>query len=147
MSEDIVLKPFHESVVNIINGVGTDKAPFTNYEMMRVLAVLLKATKIPKGHDQIIEAWKAQSQRFGLNDDLGVVGSILAQQKTAEEAEAKKKLDAYAVGKKPPGLADDGTFDTPMGVRASSIVAANGDLLVVDKETGLLVQDIADEDD
>jgi hypothetical protein len=53
----------------------------------------------------------------------------------------------YAVGQKPPGLAEDGTFDTPAGVRASSIVDARGDILIVDKKTGLLVQDIADEDD
>ena len=147
MSRQAELKPFHESIVRIINGVGVDEAPFSSYDMMRVLAILLKETKIPKGHDEIIAAWKAKSRHLVRNDDMGVVESILAQKKTAEEAEAKKKLEAYAVGKKPPGLSEDGSFETPLGVRAFSIVAANGDMLVVDKETGLFVQDIADEDD
>ncbi len=148
------LNPFHESIVGLINDIGKDKeqrpgAVFYDEfrHRLRAYGRLLLVTKIPKGHDEILVAWQAQCQTCGLNDDMGVIESLKAQKKTAEEAEAKKKLEAYAVGKKPPGLTDDGTFDTPMGVRASSIVAANGDLLVVDKETELLIQDIADEDD
>ncbi len=139
MSDEIVLKPFHESIVPTINTAEVGS--------MQTLAYLIRETKIPKNHDAIIAMWQQRIGQVGLNSDLGVVESLKAQKKTAEEIEARKKLEAYAVGKKPPGLADDGTFDTPLGVRASSIVAANGDILVVDKETGLLVQDIADEDD
>lgn len=144
------LKPFHESIVGLINDIGKDKAqrPAAVFydefrHRLRAYGRLLLATKIPKGHDEILAAWQTQCQACGLNDDMGVTDGVKSQ----KEVEAKKKLEAYAVGKKPPGLADNGTFDTPMGVRASSIVAANGDILVVDKETGLLVQDIADEDD
>lgn len=54
-------------------------------------------------------------------------------------------MDGYAVGQRPPELADDGSFQTPMGVRAYSIVAENGDILSVDKETGLLVEDDAED--
>lgn len=134
MNEKIELMPFHESIVPTINTaeVGT----------MQALSYLIRGTKIPKNHDAIVAAWQKRIGEVGLNSDLEVVTSVLEQ----KETEIRKRMESYVVGKKPPGLADDGTFDTPAGVRASSIVAANGDLLIVDKETGLLVQDIADED-
>jgi hypothetical protein len=135
VNEKIELTPFHESIVSTINMAGIGE--------MQGLAYLIRGTKIPKNHDAIVAAWQKRIREVGLNSDLEVVASVLEQ----KEAELKKKTESYVVGKKPPGLADDGTFDTPAGIRASSIVATNGDLLVVDKETGLFVQDVADEDD
>jgi|SRR3989338_4594126 len=107
------LKPFHESVVDLINDVGKEKLETTilssfidPLHKLRMLGTMLVVTKIPKGHDDIIASWQAQCQRFGLNNDLGVVESVQAQKRVAEEAAHKKKAEADAAGKKPPGLAD-----------------------------------------
>lgn len=54
--------------------------------------------------------------------------------------------DEYQVGKKPPGLAEDGSFQTPFGIRTTTIVDDNGDVLVVDKTTGLLVRADSEEE-
>ncbi|MDO8514238.1 MAG: hypothetical protein Q7S50_01710 [bacterium] len=133
------LKPFHESIVDTI-----ERAYAPAFE---TLAHLIKTTKIPKGHDAIVEAWQRRTKEVGLNSDLDVTASVKAQKKTAEEAAREKKMEAYAVGEKPPGLTDDGYFETPLGVRAHFIINERGDVLVVDKKTGLLVLDIADEED
>ncbi|MFA7302797.1 MAG: hypothetical protein WC030_03555 [Candidatus Paceibacterota bacterium] len=51
-------------------------------------------------------------------------------------------MDGYKIGQKPPGLEADGSFDTPAGVRATSIVDEDtGDILSVDRTTGLLAVD------
>lgn len=129
MSDPIQLKPFHESIVPVINmaEVGT----------MQTLAYLIRETKIPKNHDAIVAAWQKRIAEVGLNSDLDVSASVLAQ----KETERKKKMESYVVGKKPPGLADDGSFETPLGIRAHSIVNDNGTILVVDKITGLFVEE------
>lgn len=146
MSEDAKTerRPFHESIVGLINGIGKDKeqrpgAVFYDEfrHRLRAYGALLLVTKIPKGHDEIIAAWQAQCQACGLNDDMGVTESVRAQ----KEAELKKKMEAYIIGKKPPGLADEGSFDTPFGPRAYSIVDDSGRILVVDKATSLLVEE------
>lgn len=77
----------------------------------------------------------------------GIVGmAVYLDRKAARErAEYMKILesfnrDDYQVGKKPPGLEPDGSFQTPFGIRTTMIVDDNGDVLVVDKTTGLLVR-------
>ena len=122
-------KPFHESIVETI-----ERAYAPAFES---LAHLIKMTKIPKNHDAIVAAWQERIGEVGLNSDLGVPASVLEQ----KEAERKKKMEAYVVGKKPPALADDGSFETPLGVRTSSIVDDSGRILVVDKATRLLVEE------
>jgi hypothetical protein len=49
------------------------------------------------------------------------------------------------VGQTPPGLQSDGSFETPAGVRAYSIVSDYGSFLTVDKLTGVLVEEDSDE--
>jgi hypothetical protein len=142
VSEKIGLKPFHESIIDAINNVDPDDA--TYHTRLHLLANVILSTKIPKDHDEIIAAWQAKAARFRLNEDLGVVESLMVQKRAAEEAARKKKMEAYAVGKQPPGLADDGAFETPLGVRAHSIVDESGKILVVDKSTGLFVEDKSD---
>jgi hypothetical protein len=70
MSES-TFKPFHESIVDAIN--------IANGGAMSTLAALIKSTKIPKGHDEIVDAWNARVFVLGLNDDLGVADSVMAQ--------------------------------------------------------------------
>jgi hypothetical protein len=77
------LKPFHESVVDAIN-----RATIRNE--LGVLAMLISETKIPKGHDAIVEAWTAKCQELGYNDPLDVSDGVLAQ-KHVEEAKAAEK--------------------------------------------------------
>mgnify|MGYP003394112536 FL=1 len=85
-------KAFHESVVDAINGVESDEP--RRFPRLSQIASIIKSTKIPKNHDKIISAWEAQMKRFRLNDDLGVVESILSQKKSAEEAALKKAKEA-----------------------------------------------------
>lgn len=74
-----------------------------------------------------------------------IAGYYLDRKAARERAEYMKILesfnrDDYQVGKKPPGLAEDGSFQTPFGIRTTMITDDNGDILVVDKATGLLVR-------
>lgn len=50
-------------------------------------------------------------------------------------------MDGYAIGQRPPKLREDGSFETPLGVRATSIVSEGGEILTVNKDTGLLMGD------
>jgi hypothetical protein len=58
----------------------------------------------------------------------------------------KPEPGELAEGVRPPGLKEDGSFDTPLGIRAFSVVDAEGRCLSVDKTTGLLVPDPEDEE-
>jgi len=57
------------------------------------------------------------------------------------------RQDGYAVGQRPPGLRDDGSFETPLGVRVHSVVSDSGETLTVNKSTGLLMGDKEAEDE
>lgn len=71
----------------------------------------------------------------------GQIGGELQMPITVVE-ELASKSQGLSVGDKPPGLAEDGTFDTGFaGMRAHSILDSNGQILLVDKESGLLVVD------
>jgi hypothetical protein len=50
------------------------------------------------------------------------------------------RVTGYRVGDKPPNLQNDGSFDTPLGVRVKSVVGENGEILVVDQAAGLFVE-------
>ena len=77
---------------------------------------------------------------------LEVVLSIKAgkTQLTIEEeivTGTQQVAEGYAVGQRPPGLSDDGSFTTEMGVRVNSIVDENGRILTIDVDTRLLIED------
>lgn len=51
-------------------------------------------------------------------------------------------MEGYEIGQKPPGLEEDGSFISPIpDVRVYSIGDDEGRTLVVDKTTGLLIED------
>ena len=72
-------KPFHESVVDAINRAESPAE-------MNTLAALIKETKIPKGHSEIVGVWRIKVIELGLNDDLGVTDSVMVQHPPAETA-------------------------------------------------------------
>ena len=63
-------KPFHESVVDAINGAD----PLD----LRIIGSIIVATKVPEGHDEIIAAWRAKLSGH-VHDSERVVASLLAQ--------------------------------------------------------------------
>ena len=77
-------KPFHESIVEAISGASAGE--------MRILASLLRQTKVPNNHDQIIQAWTNRRRDLDLNDgfDQGLVEGLLEEK---VEAEAKKEAE------------------------------------------------------
>lgn len=83
----VAKRPFHETIVDAIRGASSEELEF--------LATLIKATDIPKGHDEIIAAW--DQRRKGMcwgDEDLGVPADLLEQKQEAaekERAKAKKK--------------------------------------------------------
>ena len=72
-------RPFHETIVDAIRRVSVYNLP--------LLADLIRETKIPKGHDEIIAAWKEKTA--GLMIDEGGFGfdivADLLKQKEAEK--------------------------------------------------------------
>lgn len=65
----IVQKPFHESILGLLQGADALD--------LRVLGDVIVATKVPKGHDEIIDAW---TSRVGHTSDSDrVVASLRAQ--------------------------------------------------------------------
>lgn len=54
-------------------------------------------------------------------------------------------MEGYKIGQKPPGLAEDGSFEIGLDVRGFSVVGEEGAILVVDKTTGLLVEEPEEE--
>ena len=83
-----ILRPFHETIVDAIRNCGTSHA------MLFAIFPLIKATKIPAGHDEIIEAIDyffvfAGAQKFA-RDIREVKASLLAQKVTAQQKAAAK---------------------------------------------------------
>lgn len=66
-------KPFHEVVVDAILCCSGPKLEF--------LASIINATKIPKNHDLIINAWRTRSEEMGWDneDQHGVIAHVSAQ--------------------------------------------------------------------
>lgn len=88
-TEQTQLRPFHETIVKEIERA--------DGEALLSLGMLIKATKIPRNHDQIIATWnKRWSKRkaarewdylvdeLGVKDDLGVPANLLEQKQAAE---------------------------------------------------------------
>ena len=77
-------RPFHETIVDAIR--------FTSAKELELLADLIKGTKIPKNHDQIIAAWKNRCLELGWgNSDLGVPADLLEQKEIAA-CEANREI-------------------------------------------------------
>lgn len=79
------LKPFHETIVVAIKDASTTG--------LACLASLIKTTKIPKGHDEIIVAWNERRKKlFCEDEDLGVPANLLEQkQAISAESDGEKK--------------------------------------------------------
>ena len=82
MAKTTKLHPFHETVIDAIQNV-------SSLEELKHLAKLIKGTKIPKNHDNIIVAWNDIERKFlGSIGNLGVTASLIRQKQ-----EAAKKID------------------------------------------------------
>lgn len=86
-------KPFHESVVDAINRADAAQLSF--------LGDLIKGTKIPKNHDEIVAAWEKRIQEVGIIKGLSVyrycvagVKASLFEQKAEAEEKAKEPSKA-----------------------------------------------------
>ena len=86
-------RPFHKTIIDAIRGASNDDA-------LMNLGDLIKATKIPKGHDEIIAAWKQRIDRLGsptifsknlFQKDYGVPADLLEQKQEAEKKKEEKK--------------------------------------------------------
>ena len=91
-TEQVAKRPFHETIVEAIHRAYSIE--------LRCLAMLIKETKIPKGHEEIIAAWNQRRQEMAWgNVDLGVPADLLEQKEEAaekERAKAKEKEQAGA---------------------------------------------------
>lgn len=84
-AEKVVRRPFHETIVGAIRHA-------FNANEMECLSLLIKKTKIPRGHGEIIAAWKQRTRDLGLpSDALGVVSDLLEQKKEAVTEELAKE--------------------------------------------------------
>lgn len=93
MSEKVVRKPFHESVISVIENMVTA-------DEIDLVVFLIEKTKIPKNHDAIIAAlskrWPLinaeEKERFVPGFLVDLVKILVEQKQEAEvEAEAKKQ--------------------------------------------------------
>ena len=75
-------RPFHESIIQAIHWASSE-------ELRYCVARIIKMTKIPKGHDEIIEAWNQRRRELNWsdNEDLGVPADLLEQKREAAEKE------------------------------------------------------------
>jgi uncharacterized protein (UPF0128 family) len=78
-------KPFHESIVDVIRNVKT-------IEELELVEGLLMATKIPKGHDEIVAALTEKTEEMAQMNfhSSEVFISIFEQKKLAQVASAEK---------------------------------------------------------
>lgn len=83
--ETAVLRPFHESIIEIIKNASCSS--------MLVLVDVLKTTRIPKNHDAIIEAWNTRWQELGIPIDLGVEANLLLQKMETEKEKGLVKTN------------------------------------------------------
>jgi hypothetical protein len=76
-----VLRPFHESIVNVMKNINSNHPYLSDAQMLRALAVIIKSTEIRKGHEEIITAWQAYAKRCWVDDET-VIDSVVAQKQT-----------------------------------------------------------------
>ena len=83
-TEKAAKRSFHETIIEAIRRASTSD--------LECLAALIKATKIPKGHDEIIAAWNQRRQEMAWGDvDLGVPADLFEQKQEAATAAEKKE--------------------------------------------------------
>jgi hypothetical protein len=85
MSENDEKKPIHESIVGLIEEA--DPAE------LKLYGRVLFRTSIPRGHDEILKAWRRRRAELSLmpeRDSEGVTASLLQQKKEAEKKAAEK---------------------------------------------------------
>ncbi len=89
-TEQAAKRPFHETIVDAITTINS-------YDELNLMARLIKATKIPKGHDEITTAWNQRMKEMGLSSyqDRGVPASLL-EQKQASAVETPLPLPEEA---------------------------------------------------
>lgn len=88
-------KPFHESLVDAIRSAV--ERPREMPEMF-LLAQLIKDTKIPAGHDEILAAWKQLRQKHthgeGDPDIFDVIADLAEQKSEAAKREAAEAAES-----------------------------------------------------
>ncbi|OHB14669.1 MAG: hypothetical protein A2431_00470 [Candidatus Zambryskibacteria bacterium RIFOXYC1_FULL_39_10] len=85
-------KPFHEAVISMIQQASRDE--------LETIGTLLIKTRIPKGHDEIVEAWRARCLEMGWADVSirYVEEDVLLhkrQLETAKEEKESNPLDRF----------------------------------------------------
>ena len=90
-TEQVTTRPFHETIVDAINEASTAQ--------MVCLATLIRATKVPKGHDEIITAWNTRLAAMSWDDkDFGVSANLLEQKvdsaKKSDDGKEDTNLDS-----------------------------------------------------
>jgi hypothetical protein len=94
--QEMPLRPFHETIIDAINMIGAEPRHTADDvdSARRLIAFLIKTTKIPKGHDQIIDAWEKRMARFGwVWPDPSIKASLLKQKEIAAIEAAAPKCD------------------------------------------------------
>ncbi len=69
------IKPFHESIIDVLDPLSKN-SHFVTVPRLRLIADLLRTTKIPANHEAIIAAWEAID---GHDTYPGVVDAIRQQ--------------------------------------------------------------------
>jgi hypothetical protein len=70
-------RPFHETIVTMIRRSSRDVE-------LECLARLIKITKIPEGHDEIIMAWRERIKAMcWCGEDLGIPANLLEQKRAS----------------------------------------------------------------
>ncbi|MBI2482262.1 MAG: hypothetical protein HYV76_01730 [Candidatus Vogelbacteria bacterium] len=84
-TEQVATRPFHETILEAIRQASSTE--------LKCLATLIKATKVPKGHDEIVAVWNERRKAMCWDDeDLGVPANLLEQkQANAKKTEGEKK--------------------------------------------------------
>jgi hypothetical protein len=75
----IMRRPFHEAIICVIQSSrGSELVP---------IARILEGTVIPKGHDEIVAAWRSKAKEQGFTEDSieGVAQSLLLHKKEQVE--------------------------------------------------------------
>ena len=86
MNKETESMPFHESIVLAIDWANTSD--------LITLSSLIKLTKIPSNHDDIINAWVAKMEVISPANDYGVPASLLAQKEASKPVDWKKIMNS-----------------------------------------------------
>lgn len=107
VEKKVVLKPFHESIVDALDGCvceeGTFPSDITQWNLLTLFG-LIETTYIPKGHDKIIAMIEQHFDYDRSNPDSRwsvvireVLESLRAQKQAEEEKEGQEKPAAQSV--------------------------------------------------